>query len=209
MEVLGYLLLSPFPAVRRLLSLVVVLTLLTVRLAVPACAAGRRRRWLDWIVALGVILGLTYAAIDFREAQAEHEGAQRAAEWIREHGGGRTWFLGHWGFQYAAERLGMQAVIFSAAEEPGAMDLPPPSELRQGDWLIVPDSLRVHGPELDWDHIPLRQEGQVVLEDHLPLRTCFCFYDGGVPVEPHPHPRLVVRIYRVVVDFRPWPVYED
>jgi 4-amino-4-deoxy-L-arabinose transferase-like glycosyltransferase len=193
MEVAGYFLLSPFPGVRRLLGVVVVLTLLTARLAVPSCAAGQRRRWVEVIAAAGVILGLGHAVLDFREAQAQEEAVREAARWIQQHGGGRIWFVGHWGFQADAERLGMESVV--------TLD----SRLHRGDWLIAPDPARLHVQSIDWQKAAVTEEAQVVLKDGVPLRTLWCFYGGGVPVESHSGPRLVVRVCRVRADFTPRP----
>src|SRR5262249_48991072 len=92
LEVAGYVLLTPFPAVRRLMGVVVVGTLI---LGCLAARTGRRRfgRVIVWVIAgYGALLGLGFTLLDWREAQAEQEAVEKAAFFIDEHGGGKVWF---------------------------------------------------------------------------------------------------------------------
>ena len=41
--------------------------------------------------------------------------------------GATIWYVGHWGFQFYAERAGLKAIV------------PNRSKLRAGDWLVIPD----------------------------------------------------------------------
>ena len=87
----------------------------------------------------GVFLGLAFFALDWRGAQAHRQAAEEAARWVRDHEGGQAWYVGHWGFQYYAERQGLRPVVPDYSPDPGCVPLPPPSRLRRGDYLIVPD----------------------------------------------------------------------
>jgi hypothetical protein len=199
LEVLGYFALSPFPAVRRVLGIVVILTLLAGRLAARTCLTPVRRRTVWAVAAGGAALGLAFHALDLREAQVQQAGVEEAAAWVRDHGGGRVWYLGHWGFQFAAEHCGMFPVIGSYAPEPG---LPPPSRLHAGDWLVVPCG-RIHCQGVQLSAAPLEPAVTLTFADPVPLRTLCCFYLGRTPVTRSTGARLEVFVYRVTADFTP------
>jgi hypothetical protein len=195
LEALAYFPLTPFPATRRILGPLVVLTLLVGRLAARVCASPERRKAFWLITACGTILGLAYFALDAWEAYAEEWGAERAVAWVAERAdGGQVWYVGHYGFQYYAEACGMHATYSGS-------DAPP---LHRGDWVVRPDE-RVSSQGFDFDDPALREETQLTLEDWIPLRTVSCFYCGRAPLEHHEGPRMTVRIYRVLEDFQPSP----
>jgi hypothetical protein len=204
LEVLGYFALSPFAAVRRVLVIVVILTLLAGRLAARTCVGPPRRRTVWAITAGGAALGLAFHALDLREAQVQKAAAEEAAAWVRDHGGGRVWYVGHWGFQFAAERCGMLPVVGRYPPEAG---LPEPSLLRAGDWLVVPGGLapdrRIHRQDVQLSGAPLEPAATLIFEDPVPLRTVWCFYLGRTPVERHTGPRLEVVVCRVTAAFTP------
>lgn len=186
LEVAGYFALTPFPAARRVLGVVVAATLLVGRLASRTCRDGPDRRRVWSVTALSVLAGLGFFFVDVRGAVAHKMGAELAATLIREREpGARIWYVGHWGFQYYAERAGMMAVV------------PNHTRLHAGDWLVVPDRRQVHqqGIALDPEHTELAEVCAVA--DSLPLRTVFNYYGGHIPLAHHEGPRLTVRVYRV------------
>jgi Dolichyl-phosphate-mannose-protein mannosyltransferase len=196
LEALAYFPLTPFPAARRVLGPLIVLTLLTARLAALTCAAPEKRRVLWALTGCGAALGLAYFALDAREAYAEKWGAEASAAWIAAQGDdGHTWYVGHYGFQYYAERCGMSPAY--AASDPAKTP-----RLRRGDWLVRPDE-RVGSQDIDFDSSALREEKRLTLDDAVPLRTVSCFYCGRAPLEHHEGPRMTVRIYRVIADYEP------
>jgi hypothetical protein len=199
MEAVGYLVLTPFPAVRRVLGVFVVLTIVFGRLASRTCATPERRRLIRCVVAIGMILGLVFAAVGWLGARAYQRGAEESDAFVRSHGGGRVWYIGHWGFQYYAERCGMLPVVPRYNAAPHSVELPPPSRLRRGDWLAIPEG-KLEKPNLDLAALPHEEAGQIVIGDPLPLRTVPCFYDGRTPLQHHERPRLIVHIYRVTGD---------
>ena len=192
LEALAYYPLTPFPAARRLLGLVIVLTLLVGRLAARACLTPERRRVVWAVAACGAALGLAYFALDAREAWAEKWGAERAAAWLAGRGG-HVWYVGHYGFQYYAESNEMRPTYTGA---------PPEESPRKGDWLVRPDG-RVGSQVLDFDSPALREVKKLTLDDPVPLRTVSCYYCGRTPLEHHEGPRMAVRIYEVVADYDP------
>jgi len=189
-EIGGYFTLSPFPAVRRTMGIVVVTTLLVGRLASLTCRARARRR-LNWgIVLAGTLLGAVFYGIDVRDAYAQKQLVAKAAEFLNKKEGGTIWYVGHWGFQYYAERAGMRPV------EPGV------SRLRAGDWLVVPGET-IHRQGMPLEEVPLRRIREFKVDDSVALRTVGCFYAGRVPLEYREGPRLTVAIYQVIHDCAP------
>jgi hypothetical protein len=217
LEVAAYFLLTPFPAVRRVLGIVVLGTLLAGYLAARTCRSPARRGLVAGVAAFGVVLGLGFAALDLREAWSQQAAAEGAAALIRGQGGGGTiWFVGHWGFQYYAERAGMHAVVAEAREyryesegpEPlpplvRPIPLPPISLFKKGDWIVVPDH-RVHKQPLDIDEKCTEPAFWLAVTDPISLKTIWCYYSGETALEHRSEPtRLEVRIYRVTADFVP------
>lgn len=126
-EIAGYFAFTPFPASRRVLGLTLVLALVAARIVAGTCRGRRSRVWFATIP--GMLLGVYFAAVDAVAARLEPMVARRAAQIIRDRDPSPTiWYVGHWGFQFEAERQGMKAMA------PGR------SVLRRGDWLVVPDS---------------------------------------------------------------------
>jgi hypothetical protein len=191
LEAAGCLALSPFPAARRAMGLVVVATFCVGRLASLTSRTTPRRR-LVWVIALfGMLLGLVVYLADLRDAYASKTGAEGAAAWIEAQGRpGAVWYVGHWGFQFYAEQAGMQPVV------------PNRTQLQKGDWLVVPDKL------INQQTIQIAPQATELVEvytveDWLPLRTVPGYYGGYAPLEHKEGPRLTVRVYRVTADFVP------
>jgi hypothetical protein len=136
------------------------------------------------LVLANTVLGLGFFALDWRGAEVPRQLAEEAADWITAHGGGHVWYVGHWGFQYYAERRGMEPLDSAA------------SQLHPGDWLVVPDP-RLEQQALRIDLTRLRREATLRADAIVPLRTAPCFYGGRTPLEHHEGTRLEVHIYRV------------
>jgi hypothetical protein len=188
LEVGGYFVLSPFPAVRRIIGILVPLTVLCGRLAARALLETRAIMAVRWAALASACLGLMVFAIDLREAFAEQRAAEVVAQRLRaETFQGTAWCLGSWGFQFYAQRAGLS----SAA--------PDRSRLRAGDILIVPD------PPLCIDELVLASDrfeaiDHILVTDCLPVRTVSCYYGGRTPVEHHEGPRIALTVYRVLGD---------
>jgi hypothetical protein len=209
LELLGYVMMTPFSAVRRLLGLTVAGTLLCGRLAAFTCRSPGRKKLIWGIAAVSAVLGLGFFGVDWLEAHAQKELAEGAVRLIREQDGdGTIWFVGHWGFQYYAERSGMRPVVAGDAPKEvqtngRLIPLPPPSVLRRGDWLVFPDD-QLAKQCLAFDRQAL--EPVVVLEvrDPVPLRTVVCYYAGRSALEHRAGPvRRSATVYRVTADMSP------
>ena len=195
----GFFALSPFPAERRVLGLIVVLTLLAGRLAARTC---RRRRLLGTVLAYGIFLALVFHIVDFRAAAVQRQAVRRAVAWIAQHGGAAEretiWFTGHWGLQFYAERAGLRPLV------PSSEGTGRPVPLKPGDWLLVPDQ-HIDQQSVSLDERRLAPVHRLVLDDGIPLRTLPFYYGGHVGLEHRRGPRLEVRLYRVREGFIPRP----
>jgi hypothetical protein len=135
-----------------------------------------------------------YAIADTRDAQADRDSATRTVQALRMESPStpaRVWYVGHWGFQYYAEREGMQAV------EPGA------SQLEAGDVLVVPDPLlSAQRIALPSDRVALIHSLDV--NDVIPWRTVPAYYRGSSPLGVRGDaPRRRTLVYRVTGSFVP------
>ena len=175
---------AQFPAVRRVMGLTLVATIIVARLAAARCR--ERRRWAVWAaVAPGIALGLFYESVDISDSRVEPEAARQAAAFIRNEDSHATvWFTGHWGFQYETIKQGMKPVV------PGR------SLLQAGDWLVAPE------PWLPQQLInPAPQLGEPVhvvrVTRQFPLRTVPAYYGGRLPMDTWRPLRLAVGVFRV------------
>jgi hypothetical protein len=190
-EVGGYFALSPFPATRRLMGVVVVATLLAGRLASTVQKRTSIRQLVWALAACNIGLGGLYFFVDFGAAQAEQTGAVEAATWIqRQDRAGKVWFTGHWGFQFYAEQAGMRPVVAGQ------------TWLNAGDWLVLPDAGVVQQ-----DFTPnlacLEKVQAMSIWPLLPVTTVADEFGGyygtntGAPLLHQDSPQLQVSIYRV------------
>jgi hypothetical protein len=199
MELVGYLALSPYPAVRRLLEFLVVATLLVGRLASGSVQSHAQRALVRATAAGGVVLGLFYYGLDLGEALAQRDAAEEAAR--RVHGrstDATAWYVGHWGFQFYAERAGLRPVVPLPQGRTSGEARATASVLRKGDWLIVP------GHDIAQQSIRLA-DGSYELVDvlnlgsWLPLRTVPDYYAGLVPLRQG-RQRVAVKIILITAD---------
>ncbi|VTS03487.1 hypothetical protein [Tuwongella immobilis] len=184
-ELAGYFALTPFPAARRVFGITVVTTLLLMR-AMPVWSDPIRKRIL---VTGSLLLAMIVAGLDLAEAFVERNAARMAKTWIQEHSTEpepTIWFTGHWGFQFAAQQVGMLPIH------------PDETIAQAGDWLVLPDErLRPHAQEIAIDRLPITPI--TAFEQDLPwaVQTLPTLYGGRSPFERVEWPRMVVRIYRV------------
>jgi len=180
-EVATYFAISYFPAVRRVLAIVVVATLLAGRAG--SSAPNRRALPLVPLLALQAVLGLAVWSVDLLEARAQRQAAVQAVREIRARDReGSIWFVGHWGFQYYAEAAGMQPLI------------PDHTVLRQGDWLVVPT--RVDEQEIAIPAARFETAGKVVVASGPAVTTLPEFYVGAHPLAHLGGAREAATVYR-------------
>lgn len=182
-------LMSPFPATRRVIGMSIVSAILLMMLT------QRPYRPLNLIgILTSLIMGMGLFWIDHWDSHAEPELADASHQFIlRQDSNGTIWFNGHWGFQYECERLSMKPVI------------PEKSILSPGDWLVfprIPDRQGFYRPyhggaEFQPDLASLRHEHTFIWDDWIGGQTIPNLYGGDTPVTGRFHPRLTVDLYRV------------
>jgi hypothetical protein len=178
LELAGYFALSPYPAARRVLGVVVAATLLVGRLAPRD---GRRAP--AWAAAgLSAALGLLAYGVEFRQCQAEQVLAAKVVRHVRRLAPrADVHCFGFGSFTFYGERLGMTR--FENAGRPP----------RPGDWLAVLG---------DWSEADQLQPlfrlllpgGRLECGTPFPFRSAY--QAGGTPLEHHEGPLVRVTLYR-------------
>lgn len=197
-ELAASLVLTPFPAARRVFGLSVVGVILVARAMGLLGRIRPMRLPGSWLIAFATAAGVAVAAIDTLDAFPEKYCAERAALITADRPAGSTvWYTGHWGLQFYCERAGMKPLV------------PGESQLAPGDYLVLPvhpDAGGFFRPHLGTNPIEVRTGcaevvGEVVWEDALAAQMVPNYYGGINPVVGRDHPRLRVVIYRIT---RPW-----
>jgi len=181
-EIISSFVVSPFPAARRVLMVVVAFTVAGGWLAVRRAGTAAAVR----AIACGAaLLGCFVQAVDYVEGYAWIDAAEGTAAYARErHPGAKIYFTGGWGFEYYAPRAGLQPLLEDRVL------------LEAGD-LVAAGS--IDGVETEWfepderleliDELPFGVDG-------LPWSTQFCYYSGQRPLDGQVGARFVVRILR-------------
>jgi hypothetical protein len=199
LELLAYFALSPFPAARRVMGIVVVTTIIAGRLI--QARGSSTRRWVPVIVLGQVILCAVYFWTDDREADAQR--SVPAAARTRLGSATQIWFTGHWGFEFYAEQAGMQSVVPLTEGLDASLDRP--SAIRAGDYLLIPDG-HIYQQNMAVSPDELENIGAFQVDDQWPFTTVINYYMGGfgrTPLDPRHGRRLVVTLWRARGDFTP------
>jgi hypothetical protein len=187
-ELIAYFSISPFPAVRRIMGLVIILTLIVGRLAAQGRLTNNSCASMWFVAVLGVVLGGGFAALDWWEARVRQSAVAVAIARIHHYdpAPSRIWFTGHWGFQYYAEQTGMIPIIADG------------EALHAGDWLLLTlagqDSQMIWFPPGTFDRY-----SEISPVDLVPLTTEH-LYLGDAPIEHHEGPRVRFGIGRMNVN---------
>jgi hypothetical protein len=186
-EIAGFFAMSPFPAARRVLGLAVVSTLLVGHFAWQNWAVKAGPLW--FAAGISAVCGAWLAFVDLHEADAARQAAMRSAEVARGLATqGTTWFSGTWGFQFYAQRQGLEPLL------PGV------TWLKRGDVLVLAQQ-PLKRVDLHLESAPVMAQQVVVVQDHLPWQTVVCYYSGRTPLRHQEGPRIRVTVYRVLEDF--------
>ncbi len=182
LEMGGYFVLSPFPASRRVVGLLLVFTLLVGRMAhqrgITPRAAGR-------VAACGAALALLIFVTDSLDAFAERAAAlelTRRAYPLAE--GCTFWHLSGYGFSYYATREGLMPLQLNR-------QTPRPGDLIALQDLSIFDEAMARHPEIGLEPIDTIKAG-----DCFPLKAPGCKL-GRTPLENQHGERIRVLIYRV------------
>jgi hypothetical protein len=191
-ELLGCFAIWTFLASRHVFRLALVVLVLCGRAAAAGRSAGRERRLVGWVTAWGVGVGLLFYAADLSDALARRDAVRRTAEQLTTLGADReresVWYLGHWGFQFYAESLGMKPVV------------PGESRLEAGDWLVAPEGVSRQKVWIPTTRVA--REALVEARSPWPWSSIPSFYAGPMPLRSQPKAQLLVDIYRVTQGFQ-------
>jgi hypothetical protein len=190
-EIVFYFPLSPFAAVRRVVTLTIVLTLLLARVAARRLRQQPQRRWqLQAAAIFGVAVGLLFWGVDCYDSRAQKAAVAHAETYLPPPAQrGTVWFIGYWGFQYYAHQAGMKPVVFSQ------------SQLHTGDWLVVARQEAGYVPKLGLDFHKLSPVADFANGGRLPLSTQCKYYDGKHPLMHRYQPQVNTVVYQVTGDF--------
>ena len=191
-EAAAFLAISPFTASRRLMGLLLILTLVTARLLDPKIDSLTAAKTLGRLVTFGVLVGLLFFTVDVLDARAEQRVASEAAAKVATLAkpGQCVYFVGHWGFQFYCEQAGLLPLI------------PDHTELMPGDWIIAARSA-VNGQLVK---LPPRESPVVEVltaDDPIGLETIPAFYGRLLAIDHRSGPRLNVDIRQVRTPFVP------
>jgi hypothetical protein len=182
LEIGGYFALSPFPAARRVVGLLLVFTFLVGRMAhqrgISPRAAGR-------VAACGAALALLIFVTDSFDAFAERAAALEVTRRAYPLAKSCTfWHLSWWGFSYYADREGLLPLQLNR-QTPRPGDLIALHDIRELDEAMA------HHPEIGLELIDMVKVG-----DGFPLKAPGCKL-GRTPLESQHGERIRVLIYRV------------
>ena len=195
LEIVGFFVISPYPAVRRVIGLGIAATLLAAR------AASRRQGERDaragvWVAtAFGLALGALYFSSDLADALARRALIERVAQRLSQLGvpaeRASIWYSGHWEVQFYGEQAGWRPVI------------PGESQLRAGDWLVLPAG--VIQPRISYPPLFQRVD-TLTATSRMPWSTIPNYYSGLVPLRRQPVAQVIARLSRATADINPQPV---
>jgi hypothetical protein len=194
LETAAYFLISPYPAVRRVLGIGIAATLLATRAVSPRAQEPEARAGIRIAIALGLALSALFFAADLSDARARRGLTARLVERMPQLGAeaGRetVWYSGHWELQFYLARAGMQPVIASR------------SHLRPGDWLILSEGTAPSPLSFPASRFR-QQQDELTAVSAWPWSTIPLYYDGPVPLRRQPERQSSARIFRVTRDWVP------
>ena len=194
LEIVASCAISPYPAVRRIIGLSFVATLIAARSASQRMDHGGARVAARVATLVGLALASLYFASELGDARARRALVDQVVQRLAQLGASpereTIWYSGHWEVQFYGERAGWRVV------EPGK------SHLRRGDWLVL--VLSVSQPRISYPP-PFQRVAEVVASSALPWTTIPPYYSGAVPLQRQAEPHARAHLYRVTGDAVPLP----
>ncbi|MFQ5416491.1 MAG: hypothetical protein ACE5FL_05500 [Myxococcota bacterium] len=190
-ELVGFFVLSPYLAARRVVGLGVVATLLAGRVAYRYAPTARAA--VTAAMCSSAAIGALFLVADHCDALARRrsvvELAERVAALPADAGCETLWFTGHWSFLHYGEELSMRPAFAGA------------SRLKRGDCLAIPHG--VQRQRLAADPRFTREIPGLSTRSRWPWSTIPSFYVGPVPVRAQPVTQVRIALYRVLADHVP------
>jgi Dolichyl-phosphate-mannose-protein mannosyltransferase len=181
LELVGYVVLSPYPAVRRVLGLVVIGTLMTGSLAVRQERTRRQDALFRLAVVVSIGTGFVSFLADFTHYRVEQRAAEQAVALALDRADEAVvWVQGVDSFDFYARRRGARWI------DPEQRDVQP------GDWFLMRQprpGAPISSPGPGWE-----ERGRFDLGSRLPFRSCYQW--GGATLAHSEGPILEVALYR-------------
>lgn len=182
---------SPFPAARRSMLVVIAFTFAVGWLAARRREAGACVRA---VAGLSVVLGLVYQGVDLLEGRAVTRVASESVAVVHAREPNATiYFSGGWAFEFYAPRAGMKPFLRGAVEA------------KVGDYVVLGSIDGSEKPWFDMDSSAWRDRVEFVttveVGDSLPLSTQFHYYSGRRPLDGQVGPRFQAWVFRVKTPF--------
>lgn len=181
LEVAAYFALSPYPATRRVIGIVVIGTLLACRLASRLDSSLQKPIW--EVVGLNAVLALFLFAMDCNWYDAQRTAAQDLAAFCKQQEpNAKVWYFGNGAFEFYAECLGMSRLL--------AFD----RDVKPGDWVLIVGGFE---PEFARHPIATRCVPQSGYEFTLALPVRSQYQYGNVAITRQVGPSVRVSVARV------------
>ncbi len=191
LELVAYFVISPYPAVRRVIGLSIAATLLAARAASLRTSEPGARSGTRVATVFGLVLAALYFGSELSDAWARRTLVAQISQRFSALGAApereTIWYTGHWEFQFYAERAGWRAVI------------PDESQLRRGDWLVIPAN--VDQPRLAFAP-GFERVAAIAIASPSPWSTIPPYHSGAVPLRRQLVPHASARLYRVTSDLK-------
>jgi hypothetical protein len=192
LELAAYFVISPYPAVRRVIGLGIAATLLAARLAAQRSGERDARAGVAIATGFGLALGALYFASDLSDALARRALIDHVERRLTKLGAsaaaGRVWYTGHWETQFYGERKGWRPVIAGR------------SRLAAGDWLVIPAG--VDQPRISYPPA-FRRVDALAAASPLPFSTIPSYYGSAMPLRRRQPVQVVAVIYRTTAAIEP------
>ncbi|MCX7664573.1 MAG: glycosyltransferase family 39 protein [Gemmataceae bacterium] len=184
LEIAGYFALSPFPAVRRVMGIIIVFTFGVMRfteLRQPP------QFWIPIIVVFQISFALVIYMTDLLDTCACRDQARQiTARLNEEYPRNRTiWYANWYGFGYYLRESGCRPLTVNR-DRPQVNDLLVMSHEQELEKIIQESG------------IELEQIGSGYLNSGYPLKVCMGYYGGRTPLESQGDGQYRVGIYRIV-----------
>jgi hypothetical protein len=180
-EIAATLVISPFPAARRVLTVLLAFTVAAAWLAAQRTNAGPMFRR---VALVSVGLGAIYQAVDHLDGRAAEQAATAAHAHVqRTDPAAAAYFTGGWAFEFCAPRAGLPPLLLDE------------TSLQKGDFVVVGS---IDGIEVPWfqDDPRLEPVHQIDVADAVPLSLSFGYYSGRRSIDGQWGPRYRATILR-------------
>jgi hypothetical protein len=187
-EIAGAIVISPFPASRRVMGIAVAMTLLFGHL-LNGMPPDAPRRWTMRFAAIATAsIAFFFFWVDLDDATVFMNQAMNANDLIHQEDPlARVWYLGSWGFKYYADQAEMLPAI------------PDGTTLHAGDWLVV--AMENQNPTISFPHDAIAAK-VLLSEPWKSSRTVLPLYCGDQPMARRTAAAATTSVFRIKTDMQ-------